>query len=351
MYPKIVVNREKIKHNTEVIVKSARKQGIDIYAVTKVYCGHPAIAQASLDGGAVGLADSRIENFIAMKDLKSEKILLRLPMISEAYRVVEFTDISLNSEIETIKALGFEALNQNKYHKIILMIDLGDLREGILPDDVDDMVSEILKIKGIILHGIGVNLTCYGGVIPDHVNLGQLNDIAERIENHFKIKLNVVSGGNSSSIYLLDRGLPSRINNLRIGEAIVLGRETKDGHRIPDTFDDAFILETEIIECKEKDSMPKGVIGMDAFGNRPTYIDKGRMMRVIVAIGRQDVNPANLIPYDEKTAIIGASSDHMIIDVTKSETVYKVGDILRFRMEYGALLPLCTSPYVHQEII
>ncbi|MEA3424282.1 MAG: ornithine racemase Orr [Bacillota bacterium] len=350
MYPRLIIDTDKIKHNTRTIVQMSKENSIDVYAVTKVYCGYPKVAMASLEGGAKGLADSRIENLVKLKDLNSEKILLRLPMISEAEKVVEYADISLNSELGTIKALGLAAANQKKVHKIILMIDLGDLREGILPEDVDETVEQILKVEGILLHGIGVNLTCYGGVIPDEDNLGQLNEIAMHIEEKFSIKLDIVSGGNSSSIYMLEKGLPNRINNLRIGEAIVLGRETKDGDRIKNTYDDAFVLEAEIIELKEKDSLPKGTIGMDAFGNKPTFTDKGRMLRAIVAIGRQDVNPSNLIPYDENIEIIGASSDHMIIDVTRSSEEYHVSGIIRFKMEYGALLPLCTSEYVDKEI-
>jgi predicted amino acid racemase len=351
MYPRLTINTEKVKKNTEKIVEMANARGISVDAVTKVYCGDPRIAEACLDGGAKRLADSRVENLIKLADLPAEKVLLRLPMISEAEKVVNAADISLNSEFKTIRALGEAAVKNNLIHRIVLMIDLGDLREGILPEDAENTVSEIVKIDGIEMTGIGVNLTCYGGVIPDESNLGQLARIAEKLENQFDLKLQIISGGNSSSIYLLEGGLPEKINHLRVGEAIVLGRETKEGDRIPGTYDDAFILEAEIIELKEKDSLPKGSIGMDAFGNRPVFIDKGRMVRAILAVGRQDVNPGNLIPMDERVEVIGASSDHMIIDVTAVRERYSVGDIMRFKLEYGALLPLCTSEYILKEII
>ncbi len=351
MYPRLTINTEKIKKNTEKIVEMASNLGISVDAVTKVYCGDPRIAQASLDGGAQRLADSRIENLVKLADLPAEKVLLRLPMISEADKVVKSADISLNSELKTIRALGEAAVRNNLTHRIILMIDLGDLREGILPKDAEHTVAEIIQIEGIEMTGIGVNLTCYGGVIPEESNLGQLVEIAEKLESQFDLKLQIVSGGNSSSIYLLEGSLPEKINHLRVGEAIVLGRETKEGDRIPGTDDDAFILEAEIIELKEKDSLPKGIIGMDAFGNKPVFIDKGKMVRAILAVGRQDVNPDNLIPLDEKLEIIGASSDHMIIDVTAVREKYSVGDIMKFKLEYGALLPLCTSEYIQKELI
>ncbi len=188
-----------------------------------------------------------------------KKVLLRLPMKSQAEDVVKYADISLNSEIETIEVLGQEAIKQGKTHNIVLMTDLGDLREGFLPKDVDSAVEKILKIEGIKLYGLGVNLTCYGGVVPDDKNLGQLCDIAGHIEKKFDVKLEMITGGNSSSFYLLDKGtMPDKVNNLRMGEIIVLGRETAYGDAIEGTYDDAFKLQAEIVEVKTKGSVPIG---------------------------------------------------------------------------------------------
>jgi predicted amino acid racemase len=348
MYPRLVIDLKKVTHNTRTLVQRAGDRGIGVYGVTKVHCGHPGITAAMVAGGIAGIADSRMENLEALKDFGLPRILLRLPMVSEAARVVANADISLNSELVTVQALGREAAAKGRTHGVILMIDLGDLREGIEPDKVHETVPVILKTDGIELVGIGVNLTCYGGVIPDKTNLGDLVAIAGDIEATYGITLQVVSGGNSSSLYLLEEGLPKGINNLRLGEAIVLGRETKEGEAIAGTYQDAFILEAQIIELKEKDSYPRGTIGMDAFGNHPTYVDKGRMKRAIVAIGRQDVVPESLTPCDPGIEIIGASSDHMILDVTGSQGPWRVGDVLSFRLAYGALLALSTSPYVEK---
>lgn len=347
MDPRVVINKKKLYDNSKVVVDMARKQGIDVYAVTKVYCGIKELAEESIRAGVVGIADSRVENLIQMKDLNVPKMLLRLPMGSESDQVVKYADVSLNSEISTMRLLNDAAEKIGKRHGVILMIDLGDLREGILPEQVDEVVPEILKLKNIELDGIGVNLTCYGGVIPNPLNLGELSQIAGAIEQKYGITLKVVSGGNSSSLYLLDRAaMPERINQLRVGEAIVLGRETAYGDPIPGTHDDVFVLEAKIIELKEKASIPRGEIGMDAFGNKPTFEDKGPMMRAIVAIGRQDVEPSGLMPFDDKIEIIGASSDHMIMDMTHVDKEYSVGDVIRFRMDYGAMLRLFTSHYV-----
>lgn len=351
MYPRLKIDIDKIKHNAEILRTLCVDNGIEPMVVTKVHCAHPGITRAMIEAGYTMLADSRIENLKELKNIAPDvkRVLLRLPMMSEINEVVEYADLSLNSELETLKALSSAAKEKNKQHEIIIMVDLGDLREGVLPGDLEDLVQQVIKMSNLDLVGLGVNLTCYGGVIPDDNNLGRLVELAKNIEMQFNFKLKYISGGNSSSLYkLINKSLPKAITNLRLGEAVVLGRETAYGEKIDNTHDDGFLLETQIIELKEKDSLPTGQIGMDAFGNTPTFTDRGRMKRAIVAIGRQDVRVEGLTPVDSNIEIIGASSDHLILDVTQSQAELKVGDIVGFRVDYGALLSLMTSKYVEK---
>ncbi len=350
MYPRVIIDQKKLVDNAAKLKSDARAAGLSIMGVTKVACAHPDVVEAFVKGGVDYLADSRVENLKALAAFDEiPKVLLRLPSLSEVEEVVRYADISLNSELVTIEALGRAAEALGIRHHVILMVDLGDLREGVLAHDALAAVERILHLPGVDLHGIGVNLTCYGGVIPEEGNLGELTRLAKQIEEIHELKLEMVSGGNSSSIYLIgENRLPDGINNLRLGEVLVLGRETKEGDRYPGTHDDAFLLEAEIIECKVKDSVPKGTIGMDAFGNKPVFEDKGKMKRGILAIGRQDVDPSGLIPQDDRIEIIGASSDHLIVDLTATEDAYKVGDILQFKLSYGALLAAMTSYYVEK---
>lgn len=350
MYPKLVIDKQKLQENTANIAKTCKDHGINIMSVTKSFCAIPEVADAIVKGGTDMLADSRVQNLKKLSVFNVPRVLLRLPMAHEVEEVVKYADISFNSELSTIKALNEAAKAQGKKHSIVLMFDLGDLREGILPEQMPTHVEEILSLENIVLYGVGVNLTCYGGVIPDENNLGELAAIADRIRNEYKVDLKMVTGGNSSSYYLLgEKRMPKGITNLRPGELLVLGRETAYGNIVEGLHTDVFTLNAQIIELKTKDSLPKGNIGMDAFGNKPVFTDKGKMVRAIVGIGRQDVNPSGLTPYDDKIEIIGASSDHMIIDITHSGQEYKVGDILTFNVDYGALLQLTTSEYVEKE--
>lgn len=220
-YPKLIVDYEILKNNVKTLVNLCNTKGIKVAGVTKVFCGNPQIAKAYVEGGVSFLADSRIENLQRLKDLDVPKIILRLPMISEAEKIVEYADISLNSEIETIRALSEKALEKNLVHKVILMVDLGDLREGYYNDeDLFQAVEEVLELKGVKLVGLGTNLTCYGGVIPSIEHMDKLNRLKKEIEEKFNIELEILSGGNSSSLHLLSDHDLQGINNLRLGESL-----------------------------------------------------------------------------------------------------------------------------------
>lgn len=348
-YPRLEISLAKIRQNTRTLVNRCRALGIGVAGVTKVFCAHEVIARAMVDGGIEYIADSRVENLKRLQDIRLPKILLRLPMISRADEVIEFADISLNSEIETIKALSVQARLKKKTHQVILMVDLGDLREGIIDQAELLQTAEIaLGLEGISIAGIGTNLTCFGGVIPTTKNLETLVRLGNSIEQRFHINLDVVSGGGSSSLHL--HHIPDGINQLRLGEAIVLGRETAYGNRIEGTFDDCFKLVVEIVEVKEKPSAPFGEIGTDSFGKKPSFVDKGIRRRAICAIGKQDVDPEHLVPDDDDIVILGASSDHLLLDVTECHKVYTVGDLISFRLEYAGILSAMTSEYVSKSV-
>ncbi len=351
MYPRLVFDMKKVRKNLDAVGCIVRKGGCSMMIVTKSFCADRKIAELIATHPLVDyLADSRIKNIKNYHDLPKETVLLRLPQQEEVEEVVRYADISFNSELSTIRLLDKEAAKQGKSHKIVLMIDLGDLREGIFyqnRDAIDEAVEEILKLPNIQLFGLGVNLTCYGAIVPKYDNLSTLTKLAEELRKKYGIELPMVSGGNSSSLYLIEKGeLPEGVNNLRLGEAFILGRETSYGDPVPDATGDGVTLEAQIIELKTKPSLPIGEVGMDAFGNRPVYEDRGNIKRAILAIGKQDTDEDNMIPMDADVDILGSSSDHLILDVTRSKVDYQVGDVISFTLAYGALLKAATSNYV-----
>ncbi len=345
--PRIEIDLGKIAHNTKKLKELYDSKSIEIIGVTKVVCGAPAVAKVLLKSGIKILADSRIENIIKMKeaDVPAEFLLLRTPS-SQAELVVKYADISLNSELFVIKALSKSAVNQGITHKIILMVELGDLREGILPSGLENIVSEVIGLSGIDLVGIGTNLACFGGIKPTKEKMEYLSSIAKAIEDKFKLKLAFVSGGNSANYdWFISTSDPGRINNLRIGESIFLGCETLHRKAIAGLYTDAFTLVAEVIESKTKPSLPYGDVYQDAFGNTPEFTDNGIIKRAIIGVGLQDVLVSGLAPRAD-IEILGASSDHIIVNAKESKI--KTGDTVEFNLNYGALLSSMTSPYIHK---
>lgn len=353
-YPKITVDLSKIEHNTRVMKERLQKNNIETMgAVTKVFCGNPYIAKAFVEGGADFLADSRVQNLEKLKDLPTPKMLLRLPMISEVEDVIDYADISLNSEVSTLKALNEAARKKDKTHKVILMADLGDLREGFFKEeDLYEAAELVLSLENLHLYGVGVNLTCYGAVIPKPEILARLTKFRDGIKDKFNHTIEIVSGGNSSSIYLVGKEDLPGINNLRLGECLVLGTESSYGEKVEGLYCDAWTFEAEIIELKEKPSIPTAdELGVDAFGHKPSFVDRGVRKRAIIAIGKQDVDLDTLIPKDDSIIILGGSSDHTILDVSDVKEDLKVGDRVQFDVKYGAILSLSTSEYIEKEIL
>jgi len=346
--PRIEINLEKIAHNAKALKDLYGSKGIDVIGVTKVVCGNPYIAEALVKSGIRILADSRIENIRRMLNagVQAQFLLSRTPGLSQAEDVVKYTDISLNTELSVIEKLSTYAIDYDRPHKIILMVELGDLREGLMPSDLDNTVKHVLDIEYIELIGIGTNLACFGGVKPDEEKMGYLSSIANDIEEKFGLTLEYVSGGNSANYnWFMSTMDVGRINNLRLGESIYLGCETLFRKPIPGLYTDAMTLVSEVIESKIKPSLPYGEICQDAFGNVPEFQDKGQIRRAILGIGLQDVLLSGLTPRAD-IEIIGASSDHIIVDAKNIDLI--VGSELKFDLNYGALLSAMTSLYVNK---
>jgi predicted amino acid racemase/arginase family enzyme len=350
--PQVTIDLEKIEANTRTVVSWCEAAGISIFGVTKGSCGMPQVARAMLRGGVAGLGESRLENIRRLREagIEAPVMLLRSPPLSLIDEIIRSVDISLNSELAVIRELSRVAERMGRIHDIILMIDLGDLREGIWPDDLIPTIEQILDLPGIRIAGLGTNLTCFGAIIPTEVNLGQLTDLAAIARERFALDLTYISGGNSSSLPLLLSGnMPKGINHLRIGEAILQGgRDTFLDQPRAELDRDVFLLSGELLEVKTKPSMPIGISGVDAFGGRPVFQDIGERLRGIVNIGREDANIEGLLPVKAGVTVLGASSDHLILDVTDASPAPKVGDRVNFRMSYGALLAAMTSEYVEK---
>lgn len=368
MYPRLVIDIKKLEDNVKTLAAITKDDGnCSLMIVTKGLCADLEMVKMLARRPEVNfVADSRLKNIKSyskiVRDAGKKTVLIRIPMLSEVDELVKYVDVCFNSEMETVRAIDKVAAKEGKVQDVLMMIDLGDLREGIFFENEEEILEdamEIKEMKNVNLYGIGVNLTCYGAIIPKNENLSKLVEIARKIENKTGLKLEMVSGGNSSSIYLIesdkmprigrmpkDEKMPDGINNLRLGEAFLLGNDTAYETEIPNTHHDAIKLQAQIVELKEKPSLPIGEVGVDAFGEKPYYEDKGIMKRAIIAVGKQDTDLGSMTPVDERIEIMGGSSDHIILDLTACNDDYKLGDIVEFTVGYGGMLKLVTSPYV-----
>jgi len=343
--PRLEIDLDKIYHNARTLVERLAVRGISVTGVTKASLGCPAIATAMLRAGVLGLGDSRIENIKMMRDaqIMAPMTLIRSPMLSQVERVVKQADISFNTEIDVISQLSATAQKLKRVHGIVLMVELGDLREGIMPEDLINVVRETMRFPNIQLKGIGTNLACRCGISPSANNMAELSALANSIDKIFGPILSIVSGGNSANLeWVLSGAETGRINNLRLGESILLGCEPLHRRAIDGLYTDAITLIAEVIESKRKPSQPWGEVGQSAFGVTPSVTNRGNIFQTILAIGHQDIDP-NGLQAPSGIEILGASSDHLIVE---SGRWLPVGTEISFQLNYSALVRAMTSPFV-----
>lgn len=358
--PRLEVDLQKIRHNAATLVNRLKTRGISVTGVTKATQGNPDIATAFVQAGVRALGDSRIENIeeIRRAGVKAPMVLLRSPMMSQADRVVASADVSLNTELDVIARLDDAARKTQRTHEIILMVELGDLREGILPDDLESVVRQTLRFPNIVIKGIGTNLACRSGVAPDTRNMAELSALADSIDATFGTFMaagnGIVSGGNSANLsWALEGGDTGRIedtgriNDLRLGESLLLGVEPLHRQQIDGLYTDAITLVAEAIESKVKPTAPRGEIAQTAFGSAPAVRDRGDISQTIVAIGHQDTDPGGLSP-PAGIDVIGASSDHLVLDTGNRRIA--VGSEIEFQLNYSALMRAMNSPFVAQTL-
>jgi predicted amino acid racemase len=310
-------------------------------AVTKACCGHPDVARAMLAGGATMLAESRLRNVRRLREagVDAPVMMLRLPSLSQVDEVVALTQVSLNTQVQTVRALSRAAQSQGVTHQVILMLETGDRREGVMPENALQVARGMVGLPNLELIGMGANVTCIAGVLPTRENTQLLVDVAEEIEQELGIRFQTMSAGNSATLALILRDeMPARATQLRVGGAILIGEVDSTGdwpEALPHK--DAFTVTAEVIEVETKPSVPEGPIAPNAFGETPEWPDLGDRRRAILAVGRQDLQIEGMIPLWAGVSILGASSDHVVLDVTEAEPPVRLGDELTFRLLYGAV--------------
>jgi predicted amino acid racemase len=349
--PRLEIDLDRIETNARTLVGRLGARGIRVTGVTKATLGSPEVGRALLEAGVRGLGDAGMVNIetLLRAGLTASMTLLRSPMPSQAARVVQHADLSLNTELAAIRRLSAAAVDARRIHRVILMVEMGDLREGLMPGEVLDVARETFRLPNVQLAGIGTNLACRSGVVPDEKNMAELSALVESIQSALAVRLDVVSGGNSANLaWALGESEVGRINELRLGESILLGREPLHREAIDGLHVDAFTLVAEVIESKLKPSRPWGEVAQSAFGAPPSSTDRGDVEQAILAIGRQDVDPDG-VSVPTGMQLLGASSDHLIVQPGRARL--PVGAEVRLGLNYSALVRAMTSPFVEKVML
>jgi predicted amino acid racemase len=345
--PRLEVRLDLVGHNTAAMVRRLGARGIAVTAVTKALLGAAPLARVFVAAGVAGLGDSRVANVATLRDagVAAPVTMVRTPMLSQVERVVQLCDTSCNTEPRVLAALSAAARAQGRRHGVVLMVELGDLREGIMPDDLVAIARATSGLPNLLLRGIGANLACRSGVVPDAANMAELSGLAALVEHATDAPLEVVSGGNSANLgWALGPGVTGRINDLRLGEALLLGLDPVERQPVEGLHTDAFRLVAEVIESGTKPSMPWGTMAQTAFGEREHLgqVEQGKVVQTILALGRQDTDTTDLVAPPGMT-IVGSSSDHL---VTWTDERVAPGTEVAFAPGYAAVLRSMTSPTV-----
>jgi predicted amino acid racemase len=351
----LVIHLEKLRHNIASILSYCHSKNLEIVGIIKGSYAKPVILKEFQRAGIKTIGTSKISTAEeTARHLDEKPILITLPSPAELDAVLHWTRASLNSEIQVIRELADRAYRLKKNHGIILMVDNGDLREGVMPEDVLDTTKQIMEIRSPYIEflGLGANLGCCSGTLPDEQNIALLQELALDIENRLGYHIQTVSIGGSVMLdWLSSHALPSKINQIRIGEAIMLGNIPGINQKHPELYDDVLLFEGEILEIKEKPGQPLGTQGTDALGRKPLGFRAGIRKRAILNFGVVDTNPGGLTALHENIHVVTSNADYTIVDITECPNPLSIGSTLSFRMNYRAMIQAFCSPFVNTHLV
>lgn len=352
----IKLYKDKLQNNFNYLKDRFEENKVEWGVVSKILCGNKLYLKELIDLGVREIHDSRISNLATVKELEPDvqTVYIKPPSKRNISFMVKYADVSLNSELNTIRWISEEAVKQNRIHKIIIMVETGDLREGVMGDHLVEFYSHVFELPNIDIIGLGTNLNCLNGVMPSTDKLIHLCLYKQIIELKFNKKIPWVSAGTSVTIPLMLKSqLPKGVNHFRIGETLYFGVDLFEEKVIEGMSGDVFELFAEIIEMQEKPLLPSGVLAANPQGD-VMEIDESlygkSSYRAILDIGLLDVDPKYLIPVKEEFEIIGASSDMLILDLGENKHQKQVGDLVRFHLKYMGALALLNSNYIEKKV-
>lgn len=350
--PLITINTKKINENFCKMNNLCQSQNKDLMVITKGIRTNKIIINELIKNGAKAIGDTNKIN-LGNIDLNIKKMLMKVTLDLKDLEPKDF-DIFYLSDLNILKNIAEK--NGSKETKVIIPIELGELREGIPNNEILQFVKEALKIKNVNLLGISANFGCLAGLIPNLDKYNMLISIHEKIRREINYEFQIKSIGGTIVYDSLQLGeVPKEINHIRMGEAIFTGQNTSMNSTISGLNRDTFILSGEIIELSYKDTDICGEYGFNAFGNSlntmSSLLKRGKRKRAILNFGFLAELSHKLQALDKNICVVGNSYDFTVIDLEDSEKDYKVGDKIEFYIDYSILYYSMLLPEINKVIL
>lgn len=354
------IHLDKVIQNIQSIDALMKKFNKEWSLVVKVLGSHKETLSVLLNHPVVqnlhtiGVSQWHILKLVKEINPNLKTMFIKPPSIRNADRIVKYANYSFNSSLLTIKALNEAARKQGLIHKIIIMVEMGELREGIRREGLLDFYRKVFNMEYVEVTGLGTNLGCMTGVQPTYDKLLQLVLYDQIIESVFDRNLEIVSGTSSIALPLLDKQkIPKGINHFRIGEAAFLGTSPLNNKPFLNLQTDTFTFEANIVELYRKDNTPDGVISDANVGHNvlASQSREGSSYHAIVDFGILDVDAEHLIPKDNSIRFFGNSSDLTVFDLGENPSHYETGDVLTFKLKYMAVARLMSAAFVEKKLV
>ena len=343
--PRLTIDLGAVAGATRRLAADLNARGLTLAGVTKCVDGEPAVGRVLLEAGCAGLADSRLPSLVRLAGQALGPLtLIRAPQWDELETAAQVADRVLLSDPGAARVLGEHVPGAPV--QLLLTVDLGDRREGVLPDAARAVASQLAGLPGVELAGVSVNFACLSGQLPSLELFLQAEDVLADVAGLCAGEP-VLSLGGTCVVQHLDGYRPRFATEVRSGGGPVYGHDFVSGRGIAGLERTDPVLTAAVLECHRKPPAPEGPGGLDAFGHVPEVDLPGDdAWYAMVALGRRDMEPGGLRPLLPGAHLAGATSDVCIL-ITPERL--SPGDEVHFAVDYDALVRAVTSPFVALE--
>ncbi len=346
-YPRLTIDLDAVAENTRLLTARLLDHGLTLLGVTKCVDGEPRVGQAMLEAGCAGLADSRLPSLARLAAASLGPLtLIRAPQPDEIETVARVADRVLLSDLGAAGELGRHAAGSPV--DVLLTVDLGDRREGVLPDAASAAAAAIAALPGVCLVGISVNFACLSGQLPTQDLFRQAEDVLAEVADACAAEP-LLSLGGTCVVQHLDGYHPRFRTEIRSGGGPIYGYDFVSGAGIAGLERTDPVLTAIVLECYRKPPALSGATGFDAFGHVPEVeLPDDDANYALLSLGRRDCEPGGLRPLLPGSYLAGATSD---VSVLITPEPLRPGDTVSFAVDYDALVRAVTSPFVTKEFI